>query len=148
MPEDKPGTCIGDEARLVSLNSSTTRFILAHRIRPGTSQHELSYLGSLFASTAASLPTWSQIFVKEFPRTSAKAWQLNTSNPEIPEGTKESLSGSIRWSTLDFQDQSPDPETMEPHELFDSLGRFGLCTGYRGIRIHCPYGSFNAVVDQ
>lgn len=115
MPEDKPGTCVGEEARLVSQYIYDAFYSPTAQARNKPARIELSRLTvRQYRNAVADLIGYFRGGVPVDDRQGLTAQYFKSRNPRGNEKVIERIDPIV---SFDFQDKSPEPEKIEPHEF-------------------------------
>ena len=115
MPEDKPGTCVGEEAQLVSQFIYDAFYSPTAQARNKPARVELSRLTvRQYRNTIADLVGDFGGTVSTDDRQGLAAQYFKSRNMRGNEKVIDRIDPLVNF---DFQDQSPDSEKMEPHEF-------------------------------
>lgn len=120
MPEDKPGTCVGDEAAQVAKYIHETFYSSTAQARNKPARVELSRLTvRQYRNSVADLIGWFRSPGQLDRRQGLNAHYYKTRNPWGKERAIERIDPTVAF---DFRDQSPDSDqldgaTMEPYEF-------------------------------
>lgn len=115
MPEDKPGTCVGDEARLVSQFIYDAFYSPTAQARNKPARIELSRLTvRQYRNALADLVGHFRGDVPADDRQGLSAQYFKSRRHRDNDKAIERIDPIVNF---DFQDKSPDPETMDPHEF-------------------------------
>jgi hypothetical protein len=115
MPEDQPGTCVGEDARLVSRYIHDSFYSATAQARNQPARIELSRLTvRQYRNAVADLVARFRSAGQVDTRQGLNGNYFKSRNPHGNDRAFERLDPVIAFN---FQDKSPDPEKLEPHEF-------------------------------
>src|SRR5436305_14675369 len=115
MPEDKPGTCVGDDAKLVAEFIHGAFYSPTAQARNKPARVELSRLTiRQYRNTLADLFAGFRGNVQLDGRQGLSGEYFKSRNPHGNEKVINRIDSVVNF---DFQNKSPDPEKMEPYEF-------------------------------
>jgi mono/diheme cytochrome c family protein len=115
MPEDNPGTCVGEEARLVAEYIHGAFYSPTAQARNKPARIELSRLTvRQFRNVCADMLVEFRGNGAVDERQGLKAWYHKSRNVRGGDVAIERIDPVVNFN---FQDKSPDSEKMEPHEF-------------------------------